>query len=100
MRTCTEMVEGLCYKLRMFGVPLSGPARIFCDNEAATKRSSYAETTLKKKHCSIAYHRIREAVAAGKMLVYYENTKSNIADLLTKVLPFNKRCYLIEAILS
>ena len=100
MRICTEMIEGLRYKLRMFGVPLNGPARVFCDNEAVTKSSSYAETTLKKKHCSIAYHRIREAVAAGKMLVYYGNTKSNIADLLTKVLPYNKRTHLIEAILS
>ena len=38
------MVEALvCYKLRMFGVKLSGPARV--------KSSTLPESRLKKKHC-------------------------------------------------
>lgn len=53
-----------------------------------------------KKHCSIAYHKVREAVAAEKILIYYENTDSNIADLFTKVLTANKRWPLIQGILS
>ena len=30
MKIATELVEGLVYKLRMFGIPIDGPARIGC----------------------------------------------------------------------
>ena len=34
VRIATELIEALQYKLRMFGVPISGPARVFCDNKS------------------------------------------------------------------
>ncbi len=100
LRIAVELIESLRYKLRMFGIPLRGPARVFCDNEAVVKSSSNPEATLKKKHCSIAFHRVREAVAAGKVLVYYEGTDTNLADLLTKPLNAYKRTKLISGILN
>lgn len=100
LKICTELIEGLIYKLRMFGIPINGPARVFCDNEAVVKSSSLAESTLKKKHCSIAFHRVRESVAAGKLLIYYEKSSSNLADLFTKSLSAEKRHTLIRAILN
>ena len=100
MRLTVEMVESMQYKLRMFGIPIDGPARLFCDNESVVTSSSFPESTLKKKHCSIAYHRVREFVAAGKGLIFHENTTSNIADLLTKVLPVERRKVLLQAILD
>ena len=87
MRSLVELLIGLRYKLRMFGVPIDGPCNVFCDNEAVTKSSMNPEATLKRKHISIAFHQSREAVAAGVMLVFYETTKSNHADLFTKILP-------------
>ena len=33
MRSAIELVEGLRYKLRMMGVPISGSTNMFCDNE-------------------------------------------------------------------
>ena len=99
LKIASELIEALTYKLRMFGVEIEEPARIFCDNESVVKSSSFAETTLKKKHCSIAFHKVRECVAAGKQLIYYEKTTSNLADLFTKVLPSSKRKVLVEAIL-
>ena len=56
LRIAVELVEALRYKLRMFGVPISGPARLFCDNESVVKSSGTPEARLKKKHNSIAYH--------------------------------------------
>jgi hypothetical protein len=50
-----ELIETLCYKLRMFGIPLDGPMNVFCDNEVVTKNATILESTLKKKHNSIAY---------------------------------------------
>ena len=64
MKAGVDMVEALCYKLRMFGVPIYGSANVFCDNEAVYKNTITPEFVLKKKHHDIAYHRFREAVNA------------------------------------
>jgi hypothetical protein len=37
MKTAIDMVEGLCYKLWMMGIPLAGPTSVFCDNESVVK---------------------------------------------------------------
>ena len=84
----------------MFGVPMEGPARVLCDNQSVVKNSSFPESVLKRKHCSIAYHLVREAVAAGKLLIYWENTKSNLADLFTKVLNLDTRIRHIRGMLG
>jgi hypothetical protein len=86
MKTAIEMIEALRYKLRMFGVPIGGPTSIFCDNEAVFKNCTIPESTLKKKHHSIAYHRNREAVAAGTVRIAKEDTKTNLAGVFTKSL--------------
>jgi hypothetical protein len=87
MKNAIELVEALRYKLRMFGIPIEGPTNIYCDNEAVYKNCSRPESTLNKKHHSIAYHRAREAVAAGTCRVAKEDTLTNLADLFTKLLP-------------
>jgi hypothetical protein len=58
-KNCIELTKSLRYKLRMFGVPLIGPADIFCDNEAVTMNCSTPESTIKKKHHGIGYHSSR-----------------------------------------
>ena len=96
MRKAIEMVEGLHYKLRMIGVPIDGATNIYCDNEAVYKNTVVPESTLKKKHHSIAYHRCREAVAAGTVQVAKQGTTKNLADLFTKVLTVARRTFLLE----
>ena len=87
MKTAIEQIEGLRYKLRMMGVPLDGPTSTFCDNESVFKNSTVPESTIKKKHCSIAYHRTREAIAAGIVRIAWESGETNLADILTKLMP-------------
>ena len=70
----------------MFGVPINGPTNIFCDNEAVTKKFLDPTYNLKNKHNSIAYHRNREAVAAGTCRITKEDTDKNLSDLFTKLL--------------
>ena len=96
MRNAIDMIEGLRYKLRMFGIPIEGPTNVFCDNEAVTKNCSTPESTLKKKHHSISYHRNREAVAAKTIRIAKEDTKTNLSDLFTKVLPAFTRNALLD----
>jgi hypothetical protein len=70
----------------MFGVPIDGPTNVYCYNDSVCTNSTKPESTLKKKHNAIAYHRVREAVAAGTIRIAWEPTDTNIADMLTKCL--------------
>ena len=87
MKIATEMIEGLRYKLRMFGVPIDGPANVFGDNQSVITNASVPESPLKKKHVAICYHRFREACASGTMRIAKEDNETNLADILTKNLP-------------
>ena len=79
------MIEGLRDKLRMMGIEIDGSANFYCENEAVTKTCSIPESTLKMKHHSIAYHRNRDAVAAGTCRVAKKDTGTNLADDFTKL---------------
>jgi hypothetical protein len=96
MRIAVELIEALRYKLRMFVIPIEGPTNVFCDNEAVTKNATIPESTLKKKHNSIAYHRTREAVAAETICVTKEDGATNLADVLTKLLPQATKDFLCD----
>jgi hypothetical protein len=65
LRIAVEMIEDMRYKLRMFGIPIDGPSKVFCNNKCVITNSIVPTSLLSKKHNSIAYHRVRESVAAG-----------------------------------
>ena len=94
-----EALRGLRYKLRMMGVPISGPSYIYGDNMSVVYNTQKPESTLKKKSNSICYHAVRESVAMGESLVAHIPTASNLADLLTKVTFGAKRRRLVKGIL-
>ena len=96
MKNAIELIESLRYMLRMFGVSIEGPTNIFCDNEAVCKNCSIPESTLKKKHHSIAYHQNREAVAAGTCRIAKEDSKTNLSDLFTKLISAKVRSFLLD----
>ena len=85
LKTATDLVKGLCYKLRKMGIPLDGPTHIKVDNMSVFHNATKPESVLKKKSNSIAYHYVRENVAAGVIKVGWESTDTNLADMLTKV---------------
>ena len=91
LKTCVEQIIGLRFKLRMFGFPIEGPANILSDNLSVVGNSSKIESTLNKKHSSIAYHLVRWNVAAEVVRVGWIESESNLADALTKRLPCIKR---------
>ena len=74
MRVGCEMNNGLGYKLQMMGVPFKGPTNVYCDNQAVVSNSSLAESTLKKKHLSVCYHKTRECYAKGAVRIGYKPT--------------------------
>ena len=96
MKVGVEMVEALRYKLRMFGVPLDGAENVFYDNKAVYKNNVIPESTLRKNHHSIVYHKFWEAAADKKIRVANQGKLKNLADLFTKVLTAEIRRYLLD----
>ena len=85
LRVATEMNDALRHKLRMMGIPITGSTNTYCDNKSVVANSSKVESVLKKKHLSICYHRVRESCARKALRIAFEPTKSNLADVCTKV---------------
>jgi hypothetical protein len=85
LKQAIDFTEGLRYKLRMMGIPFDDSTTIYCDNEAVVKNTTVPESTLKKKHNAICYHRAREAQDAGHIRVCKILGTENPADLFTKV---------------
>jgi len=75
---------------------LPGPSTIHCDNQGAISLSKNPEHHDRSKHIDIAYHWIREKVAEGVIHLEYLNTKSMIADVLTKPLARDKHTELVR----
>jgi hypothetical protein len=90
LRIATEKVEALRTKFRQCGVPLDGPCNTFVDNKSMVTQSTKPESTLTKKHNSIAYHKVRKSVAMGVQRICFEKGCDNQADCLTKSLPAYK----------
>ena len=78
------MIEGLRYKLRMFGVTINGPADEFCDNKSLVTNVSIPSSVLNKKHNFIFYHRFREAYTDGTIRVGWISGEYNKSDISTK----------------
>jgi hypothetical protein len=97
LRVARDLIAALRTKLRLFGIPLTGPANVLCDNLGVVKNTSIPESTLTKKHNSINYHIVREAAAMGMLRVGKEDTDTNLADVLTKVLSQPRREKLLSA---
>ncbi len=92
LQTAKDMLVALRYKLRMFGVPIDGPANVFCDNNGVVKNTTIPESMLaKKQFIAMNYHVVREAVAAKILRVGKEDGMTNLADLFTKVLTADRR---------
>ena len=96
LKVCLEAIEHMRFKLRCFGIPCpkGEPTYVYCDNESVVKNTTNVESTLNKKHSSIAYHHCRWSVAAGIITLTHISTHDNIADCFTKRLPANTRNHL------
>jgi hypothetical protein len=99
LRIVTDMISALLYKLRMMGIPVIGPARVYCDNKSVVTNATDPASVLNKRHNAICYHRVREAQAAGIIYVSWIPGQENLADLFTKTtMSGNVRNDMVESI--
>ena len=100
MKQGVETLRGIRYKLRMMGVPISGPSFVYGDNMSVIHNTQRPESTLRKKSNQICYHAVRESVAMNECLTGHIDTNENPADLGTKVVPGgSKRNHLVGKLL-
>ena len=99
MKTATELVEGLRYKLRMMGIALDGPCYVKADNMSVVHNTSNPASQLKKKSNSVAFHYTRERCASKVISVSHVPSEFNLADMLTKSQPGEVRRRLSERVL-
>ena len=86
MKIFMETLRGIRYKLRMMGVPISGPSYIYGYIMSVIRNTHRPESTLKKKGSSICYHDFFQSVSMGESLTGHVVSNENCADLATKVL--------------
>ena len=98
-RIAIELVQELRYKLRMLGVPIDRSTTMYGDNMAVVLNTTVPSSQLKKKHNAIAYHRVREAIAAQIVRFAHIPSTMNIADILTKPLPVDTFQRLVTPVL-
>ena len=86
----------LRYNLKIFGVPIDGPADVLCDNQSVVNKTTNVDSKLDKKHNSLAFHAVQWAVAANIMRLRKVHTSENITDPYTKLLSTYERDYHFE----
>ena len=68
------------------GIPINDKTYMFGDNQSVVTSSTLPHSVLKKRHNMLAYHRVREAIAAGILKFFHISGKLNPSDVLTKQL--------------
>jgi hypothetical protein len=98
-RIATDLAIEYRYALRMLGVHVDGPAMMFGDNKSVIINTTMPSSQLKKKHNAVAYHRVREAIAAQIISFFHVPSASNFADILTKPLSSSSFYKLVKPLL-
>ena len=98
-RQAVEQIIDIRYTLRMFGVPLDGPAWLLGDSQAVINSTTIPHSSLSKRWNALLYHRCHEAVAAGIVRFEFLPGRETPSDILTKNLPWAKACVFVEPLL-
>ena len=98
-KQCTEQVIELRNSLRYLGVPIKTTSYVFGDNQSVVTQSTLPHSQLAKRMYALAYHRVREAVAAGIIAMHHVPGKINPSDVLTKFLGYQEAWHLVQPIL-
>jgi hypothetical protein len=83
-RVATELILEVRYILRSLGVALDRSELMLGDYMSVVLNTTVPSSVLKKKHNAIAYHHVREAIAARLMRFTYIKSEENVSDVLTK----------------
>ncbi|GJS91625.1 ribonuclease H-like domain-containing protein [Tanacetum coccineum] len=91
-------ISGYCvFKiLEEFGIDNIVPAELFCDNKSSIQIATNPVMHEKTKHFDIDVHLVREKVASSLIKIVKVDTKSQVADILTKALGSYQHSFLVK----
>ena len=98
-RQATEQIIAMRLTLGYMGDSLEESAWMLGDNPSIITPSTIPHSRLNKRHNALAYYHVRAAVAAGFLKFCWIDTKQNVADVLTKHLPYAVFRPLVEPVL-
>ena len=85
-RIATEQIMDIRATFRYMGCPIIYKTYMFGDNKSVISSATLPQSVLKKRHNMLAYHRVREAIAAKILNFYYIKSEDNPSDCLMKFL--------------
>ena len=92
LSACACAMLWLRILLGEIGIAVHGASPIFCDNQAAKKVAENPVSAKQLRHVERRHFFVQDTVDAGCITVPYVESNSNLADILTKILP-NKPKY-------
>ena len=70
--------------LRYLGAPIGAKSFLFDDNRSVVTSATIPHYTLTKRHNILAFHRVREAIAAKLMAFFWILSAYNLSDIMSK----------------
>ena len=98
-KTATEQIMDMRYTLRYLGVPIKSKSYTIGDNLSVVTSATLPHSTLSKRHNILAFHRVREAIAAKIIDFHWIQSEYNLRDMLDKPWEHNKIFPMIQKLL-
>ena len=83
-KTATEQIMDIRQTLRYLGAPIGAKSFLFGDNKSVVTSATLPHSTPTKRHNILAFHRVRETIAAKLMGFYWIQSAYNLGDMLSK----------------
>ena len=98
-KTATEQIMDMRYTLRYLGAPITSKSYMFGDNRSVATSATLPHSTLSKRHNILAFHWVREAIAAKIIDFHWIHSEYNLSDMLSKHWEHNKIFPMIQKLL-
>ena len=83
-KTAPEQIMDLRYTLMYLGVSIKSKSYMFGDNRSVVTSATLPHSTLRKTHNILAFHRVKEAVAAKIIDFHWIQSEYNLSDMQSK----------------
>ena len=83
-KTATEQIMDIRQTLRHLGAPIGAKSFLFGDNRSVVTSATLPHSTLTKRHNILAFHRVREVIAAKLMAFYWIQSAYNLSHMISK----------------
>ena len=98
-KTASEQIMDMRYTLSYLGVPIKSKSYMFGNSRSVVTSATLPYSTLSKRHNILAFHWVREAIAAKIIDFHWIQSENNISDMLSKHWEHNKIFPMIQKLL-